>query len=250
MLAVLKQHRRLLIPPTVLLIPVLALCLFAVIYATDEVLESQRGLMESTAQATAEAIQLQLSVVTGSLYTMAAFVRVNPDWNQLARDLPIAGATATKEMERNSNQGISGIMYLPFGRVAAVYPENSLLAEGIGGDAFSEQTLDSLQPIESVRARRPTFAGPSVIFPDAPAFLIARYPVFFSDVEEEEAWNHPFNMTAPSFCPPGLCYNATSREKFWGFVASYVLAGPFFAGRANRFDVLGSSNYSFKNLHK
>eukprot|EP00983_Pelagomonas_calceolata_P045866 1139900-Pelagomonas_calceolata.AAC.8 len=40
-----------------------------------------------------------------------------------------------------------------------------------------------------------------------------RYPVFFSDVEEEEAWNHPFNMTAPSFCPPGLCYNATSREK-------------------------------------
>eukprot|EP00967_Tisochrysis_lutea_P053602 scaffold66746_cov18-Tisochrysis_lutea.AAC.1 len=30
--------------------------------------------------------------------TQAAFVRVNPDWNQLARDLPIAGATATKEV--------------------------------------------------------------------------------------------------------------------------------------------------------
>eukprot|EP00983_Pelagomonas_calceolata_P063190 1147623-Pelagomonas_calceolata.AAC.5 len=40
-----------------------------------------------------------------------------------------------------------------------------------------------------------------------------RYPMFIQNVTEDEAWNHPYNMTNPSFCPPGLCYNATTGEK-------------------------------------
>ncbi len=36
-------------------------------------------------------------------------------------------------------------------------------------------------------------------------------PIYVANVSEDETWGIPFNVTA---CPPGLCYNRTTRTKW------------------------------------
>ena len=41
--------------------------------------------------------------------------------------------------------------------------------------------------------------------------LFIRVPVFFSNVSEDDNWGMPWG---PTDCPPGLCYNSTTRTKW------------------------------------
>lgn len=49
----------------------------------------------------------------------------------------------------------------------------------------------------------------------------------------------------PTDCPPGLCYNATSREKFWGFATSIGPLDDLRAGNDSRLDVLKQKRYNW-----
>jgi len=243
---VLRQNYRLLIPPTVLLILVLALCLFAVIYATNRSMGSQKDLMETTAKATADALKLQLTAVTGALYTMATCVRIQPDWNSLQEEFPTVAGYVYNELRSEKAQGLSGIVYLPFGIVSAVYPPNSSAQPTLGYDLFQPGASENLQIFNAVKRRSLTYSGPLQLKPGSVPSIVGRYPMFIQNVTEDEAWNHPYNMTNPSFCPPGLCYNATTGEKFWGFVATYLSADALFHGKGSRFDLLVSNNYAYR----
>ncbi len=84
---------------------------------------------------------------------------------------------------------------------------------GVGADTFSPRLRDALRIHEAVRQRSITFSGPQFLNENSPLVIVSRYPVFLQDVDEDELWNLPFNQTLPTDCPPGLCYNSTTREK-------------------------------------
>ncbi len=44
------------------------------------------------------------------------------------------------------------------------------------------------------------------------AYIITfQMPIFIANVSEDETWGIPYNVTD---CPPGLCYNRTTRTKW------------------------------------
>lgn len=49
----------------------------------------------------------------------------------------------------------------------------------------------------------------------------------------------------PTDCPPGVCYNATSREKLWGFATSIGPLDDLRAGNDTRLDLLKHKNYKW-----
>jgi hypothetical protein len=49
----------------------------------------------------------------------------------------------------------------------------------------------------------------------------------------------------PANCPPGVCYNAASKEKFWGFATSIGLLDDLRAGNDSRLDLLKQKHYKW-----
>jgi len=88
-----------------------------------------------------------------------------------------------------------------------------LTIAGVGADTFSSRLRDALRIIDAVKQRAITFSGPQILMENSPLVIVSRYPVFLQDVDKNESWNLPLNKTMPTDCPPGLCYNATTREK-------------------------------------
>ncbi|KAF5828814.1 hypothetical protein DUNSADRAFT_17012 [Dunaliella salina] len=164
-------------------------------------------------RATADALKLQLTAVTGALYTMATCVRIDPDWNNLREEFSTVAGYVYKELRSRRSQGLNGIVYLPFGIVSAVYPPDSSAEPSLGYDLFQPGASEVLKILDAVKKRSLTFSGPLLLTPGGPSIIVGRYPMFIQNVTEDEGWNHPYNMTAPSSCPPGLCYNATTGEK-------------------------------------
>jgi hypothetical protein len=54
---------------------------------------------------------------------------------------------------------------------------------------------------------------------------------------------HALAWPAPTDCPPDLCYNATRREKFWGFATSIGPLDNLRSGNDSRLDLLKQKDY-------
>jgi hypothetical protein len=50
---------------------------------------------------------------------------------------------------------------------------------------------------------------------------------------------------APDDCPPGLCFNATTKEKFWGFATAIGPLDDLRAGNDTRLDLLKQKGYKW-----
>jgi hypothetical protein len=49
----------------------------------------------------------------------------------------------------------------------------------------------------------------------------------------------------PDDCPPGLCFNAATGEKFWGFVTAIGPMDDLARGNDSRLDLLKAKHYSW-----
>eukprot|EP00983_Pelagomonas_calceolata_P068846 1150108-Pelagomonas_calceolata.AAC.3 len=79
------------------------------------------------------------------------------------------------------------------------------------GSRFSHQTVMWMRTGAIPITLTPSLVPPSF----ACVFFLCpcRFPVFIPDVDEDEDWGNPNGMAQFAGCPPGLCYNATTREK-------------------------------------
>ncbi|KAF5831354.1 hypothetical protein DUNSADRAFT_13261 [Dunaliella salina] len=93
--------------------------------------------------------------------------------------------------------------------------------------------------------RLETINGPLPLTVGGRQALIARYPVFIEDVDEDEDWNNPNNQTRPTGCTD-LCYNETTRTKFWGFTAAFFYAASILSGEDQRLQSLVEDGYYYR----
>jgi len=52
-------------------------------------------------------------------------------------------------------------------------------------------------------------------------------------------------VAVPTNCPPGLCYNATTKEKFWGFATGIGPLDDLRFGNDSRLDPLKEKRYKW-----
>ncbi len=73
---------------------------------------------------------------------------------------------------------------------------------------------------------------------------IARVPIFIPDSSVNETFGT--SKTTPTNCPPGLCFNAQTREKFWGFLTALSPLDDLRAGNDSRLDALKQKKYLWR----
>ncbi|KAL6762810.1 hypothetical protein V8C86DRAFT_550365 [Haematococcus lacustris] len=135
----------------------------------------------------------------------------------------------------------------PFGRIAATYPhtpENkAILTLDTLADPRSSQAI-----LAAIMAGRTTMLGVTKSPTDGQNALTLLDPVFIRNVSADESWSIPGGE--PTNCPPGLCYNATTRTKWWGHVVLGLLVDEVMKDSSGHFllDPLALDNAEYRLL--
>eukprot|EP00200_Dunaliella_tertiolecta_P016210 CAMPEP_0202421856 /NCGR_PEP_ID=MMETSP1128-20130828/50555_1 /ASSEMBLY_ACC=CAM_ASM_000463 /TAXON_ID=3047 /ORGANISM="Dunaliella tertiolecta, Strain CCMP1320" /LENGTH=1194 /DNA_ID=CAMNT_0049029899 /DNA_START=159 /DNA_END=3743 /DNA_ORIENTATION=+ len=244
MLQLLKRHPLSLCgPPVVLFCLVVALCVFGLTFAIDAKIETQKKLAHHVARDTADALVLQLNVVSGAALTLAAFVKRDPDWNRLQAEFIPVAQEVFRQAAESSSYDLAELQYIPFGKISTSYSEVN--PRNVSTDLFRPDRLERTQVYQTLEMGSMTINGPLPLTVGGRQALIARYPVFIEDVDEDEDWNNPNNQTRPTGCTD-RCYNETTRTKFWGFTAAFFYAASILSGEDQRLQKLVKDGYVYR----
>eukprot|EP00200_Dunaliella_tertiolecta_P017894 CAMPEP_0202422936 /NCGR_PEP_ID=MMETSP1128-20130828/51118_1 /ASSEMBLY_ACC=CAM_ASM_000463 /TAXON_ID=3047 /ORGANISM="Dunaliella tertiolecta, Strain CCMP1320" /LENGTH=687 /DNA_ID=CAMNT_0049031019 /DNA_START=129 /DNA_END=2189 /DNA_ORIENTATION=- len=224
------KHPHLLTAPLILFCLITALCSFGIVHATNHSYDLEEKQARDAAVSAADGIAKQLSSASRAALSMAAVVRMNPNWSFLESNfevlakelfrqsneegsscqnepkLVIPGSNfevLAKELFRQSNEEgnlfLRELALIPFGRVSANY--GTIHDHHTHTDLFSPERIESTGPYRSMEQRGLTVNGPIPFTNTEERAFAARYPVFFNDSDEDESWGHPDNITHPTVPP-------------------------------------------------
>ncbi|KAG2438991.1 hypothetical protein HYH02_010782 [Chlamydomonas schloesseri] len=221
-------------PLATLLLPLLVFALltgfgvWGVIAGANTYAEQHKNDVRSRAvdAATGFQIQLQQSFTPG--VTMQMLVKQRPDWEYWVQNF---NSTAAELMSRVPKGALWNLQLQPFAQVMMIHPfrpedlsQVSPPRDLIGDPARRDPVL------QAIRTAQPEVAGPLRV---GQGFMGAfvRYPIFVPDVSEEETFGFrykdnstaiPYSGLPTSVRNCGICYNATTREKWWGLLTVLV----------------------------
>jgi len=226
-LAMLAKYPSLTLVPVCVFIIITALCLFGVMHATNIEAQVQRDLAEKAAQETADRMSSCFARLSEAARMLATHVYRSPDWATLEAVFNVVAVEIFRQ-HPSFPISLSELVLMPFGEVSASwsFPNVKQGSNSLLEDVQQEDTF------RAIRTRSTQYIGPPReldMTSDSP-FICARFPVFIPDVDEDEDWGNPNGMAQFAGCPPGLCYNATTREKFWGFAAALYSTGSLAQG--------------------
>ncbi|GIL61307.1 hypothetical protein Vafri_15698 [Volvox africanus] len=176
--------------------------------------------------ATGFQIQLQQSFTPG--VTFQLLVRQQPDWKFWVKNF---NRTAQELLSRVPKGSLWNLQLQPFAQVMMIYP---MRPEDDGQvnpprDLLKDPTRrDGI--LAAIRSREPAVNGP---FNLSQGFMGAfvRYPIYVPDVDANETFGFryrgntsdvPYSQLPASVQSCEVCYNSTSREKWWGILTVLV----------------------------
>jgi len=227
-LTLLSKHPQLLIAPAILFCLIVALCSFGIVHATNASYNLEGEQAKDEATSAADGLVVQLSSASRAVLSLAAVVKMNPNWSFLESNFLVLAEELFRQSNEDGNLALRELALLPFGRVRLLLTKPD--QRNSTADLFSPALVDRLQPYQSIAVGGLTINGPIPLTTGDERAFAARYPIFFSDVDEDEDWGHPDNITHPTDCPGPPCYNPETGEKFWGFIGAVVNAEPLLAG--------------------
>jgi len=237
------KHPHLLTAPLILFCLITALCSFGIVHATNDSYDLEEKQARDAAVSAADGIAKQLSSASRAALSMAAVVRMNPNWSFLESNFEVLAKELFRQSNEEGNLFLRELALIPFGRVSANY--GTIHDHHTHTDLFSPERIESTGPYRSMEQRGLTVNGPIPFTNTEERAFAARYPVFFNDSDEDESWGHPDNITHPTGCPGPPCYNPATREKFWGFIGGVVSAEPLLAGDNVHLEKLLSDDLSY-----
>ncbi|GLI65794.1 hypothetical protein VaNZ11_009414 [Volvox africanus] len=176
--------------------------------------------------ATGFQIQLQQSFTPG--VTFQLLVRQQPDWKFWVKNF---NQTAQELLSRVPKGSLWNLQLQPFAQVMMIYPMRP------EDDGQINPPRDLLKDptrregiLAAIRSREPAVNGP---FNLSQGFMGAfvRYPIYVPDVDagqtfgfryRENTTDVPYSQLPASVQSCDVCYNATSREKWWGILTVLV----------------------------
>eukprot|EP00200_Dunaliella_tertiolecta_P008864 CAMPEP_0202391596 /NCGR_PEP_ID=MMETSP1127-20130417/91918_1 /ASSEMBLY_ACC=CAM_ASM_000462 /TAXON_ID=3047 /ORGANISM="Dunaliella tertiolecta, Strain CCMP1320" /LENGTH=297 /DNA_ID=CAMNT_0048994037 /DNA_START=814 /DNA_END=1704 /DNA_ORIENTATION=- len=227
-LTLLFKYPHLLVAPVILFCLIVALCSFGIVHATNASYKLEGQQARDAAVSAADGIAKQLSSASRAALSMAAVVKMNPNWSFLESNFQVLAEELFRQSNDEGNLVLKELAFIPFGRVRINYGDP--ITRNSTADMFSPQLVNQLGPYRSIKERGLTVNGPIPLTNTEDRAFAARYPVFFPDTDEDESWGHPDNITHPTGCPGPPCYNPKTREKWWGFIGALVNAEPLLAG--------------------
>ncbi|GLC49284.1 hypothetical protein PLESTB_000202400 [Pleodorina starrii] len=220
--------------PSTLLIPLLVFLLLAglgvwgVMAGAAAHVKQQKDDARSRAvdAATGFQIQLQQSFTPG--VTFQLLVKQRPEWEYWLQNF---NQTAQELLTRVPKGSLWNLQLQPFAQVMMIHPfrpeDDGQInpPRDLVGDPTRRDGI-----LGSIRSRQPTVNGP---FKLVQGFLGAfvRYPIYVPDVDAEETFGFryrenataiPYSQLPASVRNCSVCYNATSREKWWGILTVLV----------------------------
>ncbi|GIM13633.1 hypothetical protein Vretimale_16702 [Volvox reticuliferus] len=176
--------------------------------------------------ATGFQIQLQQSFTPG--ITFQLLVRQQPDWKFWVKNF---NQTADELLSRVPKGALWNMQLQPFAQVMMIYP---MRPEDDGQvnpprDLLKDPTRrDGI--LSAIKNREPAVNGP---FNLSQGFMGAfvRYPIYVPDVDanatfgfryRENTTDVPYSQLPASVLSCTVCYNATTREKWWGILTVLV----------------------------
>lgn len=109
----------------------------------------------------------------------------------------------------------------------------------MGTDSLSEEA-DRNSSLAAIAAQSPTMSGPMWSSNNSRYMAVVRFPIFHAPVLPDETWGMGYQ---PSACPSGLCYNTTTRSKWWGHAVIALDFAYYFSSPASPVAALDLGDY-------
>ncbi|GIL61309.1 hypothetical protein Vafri_15698 [Volvox africanus] len=183
--------------------------------------------------ATGFQIQLQQSFTPGVTFTL--LVKQQPDLEFWVKNF---NATAQELMTRVPTGSLANLQLQPFAQVMMIYPLRPSDRSQVSPprDLLADPTRrDDIMTI--IRTGEPMVVGPTTLYDNSTGVFV-RYPIYIPDRDANETFGFRYfdpNNTANNNTKPrsfnelpasvrncNVCYNATSRGKWWGMVSVLV----------------------------
>ncbi|GLC35482.1 hypothetical protein PLESTB_000202500 [Pleodorina starrii] len=180
--------------------------------------------------ATGFQIQLQQSFTPGLTFTL--LVKQNPNLEYWIANF---NSTAEELMSRVPKGSLWNLQLQPFAQVMMIHPFRAPDITQVApprdllGDPGRRDDI-----LKIISTREPMVVGP-VTLSDNSTGAFVRYPIYISDVSAEETFGFryfypnatstqplPYSELPASVRNCSVCYNATSREKWWGLMTVLV----------------------------
>ncbi|GIL79156.1 hypothetical protein Vretimale_16700 [Volvox reticuliferus] len=183
--------------------------------------------------ATGFQIQLQQSFTPG--VTFQLLVKQQPDVGYWIKNF---NATAQELMTRVPTGSLANMQLQPFAQVMMIYPQRPSDRSQVSPprDLLADPTRkDDIMTI--IRTGEPMVVGPTTLYDNSTGVFV-RYPIYIPDRDANETFGfryfdpnntaknntnlRSFNDLPASVRNCNMCYNSTTREKWWGLVSVLV----------------------------
>ncbi|GIL79160.1 hypothetical protein Vretimale_16703 [Volvox reticuliferus] len=214
--------------PLAIFVLLAGLGVWGVLAGTFSHIQQRKDDARSQAVDAATGFQIQLEQTYTPGVTFSLLVRQHPEWEYWLANF---NNTAAELMSRTLTGAIWSLQLQPFGQPMAVYPFRPADAKLLFPPR--DQLTDPLRResvFNAIRTREPQVAGPLTLGQGYLGALI-RYPIFVPNVSAEDTFGFryqenvsaiPYSDLPQSVRSCTICYNATSREKWWGLMTLVI----------------------------
>ncbi|GLC35525.1 hypothetical protein PLESTB_000198200 [Pleodorina starrii] len=201
---------------------------WGVLAGSQTYMQQRRDDARSKAVDAATGFQIQLEQTYTPGITFSLLVRQHPEWPYWLENF---NSTAAELLSRTPAGALWNLQLQPFGQLMAIHPmrpsDEPLVnppQDQLADPARRESVLTAIS------SRQPQIAGPLTLRQGFMGALI-RYPIFVPDRDAEETFGFlyrenataiPYSQLPASVRNCSVCYNATSREKWWGLLTLVI----------------------------
>lgn len=229
-----------LLPPLLTFLVLCALSVAGVTLGANQYERETRARAASAALDWAASFRLSAERVFTPLVTLGILIEQRPNFKDVAAAFPATAAALLKDVNADGAEVLQELQVSPLGIIMLIYPKNAATDSRLGLNIFKEPALRG-GALNTIRARRIVVNGPLKLVQGNFGF-IARTPIFIKNASATESWG--LARSAPDNCG-ALCYDAATREKFWGFATAIGPLDALRAGNDSRLAPLRQKGYKW-----
>ncbi|GFR47438.1 hypothetical protein Agub_g9161 [Astrephomene gubernaculifera] len=227
-LCVVRVYRTTVIVPAAVFMLLAALGVWGVIAGAQSTVQQRKDDVRSRAvdAATGFQIQLQQSFTPGLTFTL--LVKQQPDVGFWFTNF---GSTAQELMSRVPNGSLYNFNLQPFAQNMMIYPMRPADYAQINPprDLLSDPTRRA-DILKTIQTKEPLVVGPITLSTGSIGAFV-RYPIYVGDVGANETFGFryrdnataiPYSDLPASVRSCSVCYNAATREKWWGLMTVLI----------------------------
>lgn len=201
----------------------------------------RRQAAQGAAINAAVAFERQLSQMFGPLLALATIIRFNPDYKAVNASFDTVARDLLQQMPTYG--AVTNLLAAPQGVLRNFYPMEGYCqdhCENININLFKNPDRRAIA-LATVKGGVLTMQGP-MILSQGYFGVVGRQPIYITPAAPNETWGAP---DGPAYnC--SVCYNATTRTRFWGFVNAVINFETLMTGQDSRLRDLTTMGYLYE----